>query len=115
MRRVVGWVPVEQSSPVGFRVVIEQPAMARAVCSCAHIKGYMFFNDDCRPCQVNKAIYDSGLQWERDINEELYQITLTGRCVTDAQKIALTRLMALVRGDMEPLKLVEARSFGLIR
>lgn len=110
-RRVPDWIDVKQDSPVGFTIVIASRDIERCMCHCADNKG-IYFNDDCRPCQINKGIYESELQWHREEDNNTYMVKLTGRAENDAQKIAFTRLMALLKGHIEPLTLVEARQRG---
>lgn len=104
---------MEQSASVRFRIVLTRQQIMRCACSHAHEKqDASYIEPGCRPCQINQALTNSAItiSWEND--ETNFCRILFGTAENDAQKIALTRLIAISRGDMEPLDLVDARSAG---
>jgi hypothetical protein len=111
---VAGWQHVEQDGPVGFNVRMDWNP--DAFCSHNHehgedVEAYVFLID-CRPCQVTEAILSSGLQFQLRSDGSTF-IAIDGWAQSSAQKVALSRFMALARRHLDPLVLVEARQLGL--
>lgn len=113
VKPVEGWITVQQDAPTQFKIVFDRAMILRCACDHASRKGYIYFEPGCRPCDVNRAQYESGIKIDWHNDEVNLVRTIWGVAENDEQKIALARMVALARGDIDSMLLVEARSIGL--
>lgn len=62
---------------------------------------------DCRPCDVAKSMIESGAEFQFFTDELGDYRIIEGRAATAEQRDALTKLIAIARGDGDPRLLRE--------
>lgn len=90
--------------PVTFRILIPMDELASRGCdhSPANMETLQRWAPTCRPCSVTLGIHEAGavFSWGNDLVGETR--ILTGVADTEAQKMALARLIAFAYGHPEP-------------